>query len=218
MRNRATLKLSLHSKGRITKAPVGYYGNSYDRSGAQWGRTAEAMHHVTGGWSAPVKPWLTSSCTGVDKRASHDRRSFSDPPRTMTDNQVLTEEQVMNGFHAFLVSALRHAKVERLLTDELLASAEADLMICGKSWRISFLHATNSLFQVPHCAYTLRLSVLTRTLLEYLSLARGAAKSPRSASLPPPVRPGSFLSSNFGREQCRAFNPSPQNTPSTSLA
>lgn len=50
----------------------------------------------------------------------------------MDDNQVLSEEQVMNGFHAFLVSALRHAKVERLLDDELLASAEADLMICGK--------------------------------------------------------------------------------------
>ncbi|KAF8595738.1 hypothetical protein BDV93DRAFT_456195 [Ceratobasidium sp. AG-I] len=56
----------------------------------------------------------------------------------MADTQVLTEEQVMNGFHAFLVSALRHAKAERLLTDELLASAEADLMICGPALCLYF--------------------------------------------------------------------------------
>ncbi|KAB5590325.1 hypothetical protein CTheo_6240 [Ceratobasidium theobromae] len=56
----------------------------------------------------------------------------------MDDNQVLSEEQVMNGFHAFLVSALRHAKVERLLDDELLASAEADLMICGPALCLYF--------------------------------------------------------------------------------
>ncbi|KAF8720417.1 hypothetical protein RHS02_09010, partial [Rhizoctonia solani] len=56
----------------------------------------------------------------------------------MDDNQQLSEEQVMNGFHAFLVSALRHAKVERLLDDELLASAEADLMICGPALCLYF--------------------------------------------------------------------------------
>lgn len=63
----------------------------------------------------------------------------------MADSQVLTEEQVMNGFHAFLVSALRHAKAERLLTDELLASAEADLMICGECLLVAFLEDTNKL-------------------------------------------------------------------------
>ncbi|KAH7342166.1 hypothetical protein B0J17DRAFT_704622 [Rhizoctonia solani] len=56
----------------------------------------------------------------------------------MDDNQQLNEEQVMNGFHAFLVSALRHAKVERLLDDDLLASAEADLMICGPALCLYF--------------------------------------------------------------------------------
>ncbi|CAE6501503.1 unnamed protein product [Rhizoctonia solani] len=56
----------------------------------------------------------------------------------MDDNQQLNEEQVMNGFHAFLISALRHAKVERLLDDELLASAEADLMICGPALCLYF--------------------------------------------------------------------------------
>ncbi|CAE6476905.1 unnamed protein product [Rhizoctonia solani] len=56
----------------------------------------------------------------------------------MDDNQRLNEEQVMNGFHAFLISALRHAKVERLLDDELLASAEADLMICGPALCLYF--------------------------------------------------------------------------------
>ncbi|KAG8715768.1 hypothetical protein FRC08_010189 [Ceratobasidium sp. 394] len=50
----------------------------------------------------------------------------------MVDTQLLTEAEVINGFHAFLTSALKHAKAERLLTDDLLASAEADLMICGK--------------------------------------------------------------------------------------
>ncbi|KAG9098579.1 hypothetical protein FS749_003473 [Ceratobasidium sp. UAMH 11750] len=48
----------------------------------------------------------------------------------MVDAQLLTEAEVINGFHAFLTSALKHAKAERLLTDDLLASAEADLMIC----------------------------------------------------------------------------------------
>ncbi|KAG8716379.1 hypothetical protein FRC08_009547 [Ceratobasidium sp. 394] len=48
----------------------------------------------------------------------------------MVDTQLLTEPEVINGFHAFLTSALKHAKAERLLTDDLLASAEADLMIC----------------------------------------------------------------------------------------
>ncbi|CAE6527031.1 unnamed protein product [Rhizoctonia solani] len=56
----------------------------------------------------------------------------------MDDSQQLNEEQVMNGFHAFLVSALRHAKVERLLDDDLLASAEADLMICGPALCLYF--------------------------------------------------------------------------------
>ncbi|CAE6472438.1 unnamed protein product [Rhizoctonia solani] len=56
----------------------------------------------------------------------------------MDDNRQLSEEQVIKGFHAFLISALRHAKVERLLDDELLASAEADLMICGPALCLYF--------------------------------------------------------------------------------
>ncbi|KAG8724262.1 hypothetical protein FRC09_020550 [Ceratobasidium sp. 395] len=56
----------------------------------------------------------------------------------MVDTQLLTEQEVINGFHAFLTSALKHAKAERLLTDDLLASAEADLMICGPALCLYF--------------------------------------------------------------------------------
>ncbi|KAG9123545.1 hypothetical protein FRC07_014780, partial [Ceratobasidium sp. 392] len=56
----------------------------------------------------------------------------------MVDTQLLTETEVINGFHAFLTSALKHAKAERLLTDDLLASAEADLMICGPALCLYF--------------------------------------------------------------------------------
>lgn len=43
----------------------------------------------------------------------------------------LTEEYVQDSFHSFLKSSLTHAKVERLLEPEVLANAEADLMITG---------------------------------------------------------------------------------------
>lgn len=45
----------------------------------------------------------------------------------------LDEEYVMNGFHAFLAHALAQAKAERLLDEDTLASAEADIMVAGKS-------------------------------------------------------------------------------------
>ncbi|QRV89326.1 hypothetical protein RhiJN_17344 [Ceratobasidium sp. AG-Ba] len=51
---------------------------------------------------------------------------------------LLSEQEVINGFHAFLTSALKHAKAERLLSDDLLASAEADLMICGPALCLYF--------------------------------------------------------------------------------
>ena len=47
------------------------------------------------------------------------------------DDRKLTEEYVQDSFHSYLKSSLTHAKVERLLEPEVLASAEGDLMITG---------------------------------------------------------------------------------------
>lgn len=57
------------------------------------------------------------------------------PPNTnpIPFEDRLTEDQVIDGFHSFLSSALAQAKAERLLDADTLASAEADLMICGHS-------------------------------------------------------------------------------------
>ena len=50
---------------------------------------------------------------------------------TETSEFLLSEEYVQNCFHSYLKSALTQAKVERLLDNEVLASAESDLMITG---------------------------------------------------------------------------------------
>lgn len=51
---------------------------------------------------------------------------------TANTNMPLDEAYVMNGFHTFLANALAQAKAERLLDEDTLASAEADLMVAGK--------------------------------------------------------------------------------------
>jgi len=43
----------------------------------------------------------------------------------------LDEQNVINGFHVFLTSALSHAKAERLIDDDTLASAQNDVVIAG---------------------------------------------------------------------------------------
>ena len=48
------------------------------------------------------------------------------------DEQKLPEEYVQDSFHSYLKSSLTHAKVERLLEPQVLASAEGDLMITGE--------------------------------------------------------------------------------------
>lgn len=58
----------------------------------------------------------------------------------MTETQILlTEEYVQNCFHSYLKSALTQAKVERLLDNEMLSSAEGDLMITGASLDSDFV-------------------------------------------------------------------------------
>ena len=44
---------------------------------------------------------------------------------------TLSEEYIQECFHSYLKSSLTHAKVEGLLDEETLSSAEADLMITG---------------------------------------------------------------------------------------
>ena len=48
---------------------------------------------------------------------------------------TLSEEFVQQCFHSYLKSSLTHAKVEGLLDENALASAEADLMITGMFFR-----------------------------------------------------------------------------------
>ena len=62
-------------------------------------------------------------------------------------SQTLSEEQVIDGFHLFLRTALAQAKAERLLDADTLASAQADLMVSGmlqaKFWSSEPGHATS---------------------------------------------------------------------------
>ncbi|OJA18210.1 hypothetical protein AZE42_06179 [Rhizopogon vesiculosus] len=50
----------------------------------------------------------------------------------------LDEEYVQNSFHTYLKSSLTQAKVEKLIEDQVLASAEADLMISGPALCLYF--------------------------------------------------------------------------------
>ncbi|PVG00404.1 hypothetical protein CPB86DRAFT_843815 [Serendipita vermifera] len=51
---------------------------------------------------------------------------------------TLPEQLVMLGFHKFLVNALSQAKLEKLIDEDTLASAEADVMICGPALCLYF--------------------------------------------------------------------------------
>lgn len=46
--------------------------------------------------------------------------------------EKLSEQDVQDSFHSYLKSSLTQAKIERLIEPEVLASAEADLMITGE--------------------------------------------------------------------------------------
>lgn len=52
-------------------------------------------------------------------------------PTVAPYSERLSEDSVIDGFHVFLQSALGQAKAERLLDEETLASAEADIVIAG---------------------------------------------------------------------------------------
>ncbi|KAG1729845.1 uncharacterized protein EDB91DRAFT_1059822 [Suillus paluster] len=63
----------------------------------------------------------------------------------------LDEEYVQNSFHTYLKSSLTQAKVEKLIEDQVLASAEADLMISGPALCLYFaaLRCTTNPPSVP---------------------------------------------------------------------
>lgn len=48
-----------------------------------------------------------------------------------SSTNILPEKLVQDSFHSYLRSSLSQAKAERLLDEDLLSSAEADLMITG---------------------------------------------------------------------------------------
>ncbi|KAF9223933.1 hypothetical protein BS17DRAFT_781444 [Gyrodon lividus] len=56
----------------------------------------------------------------------------------MPDEQKLSEQYVQDSFHSYLKSSLTHAKVEKLIEPEVLASAEGDLMITGPALCLYF--------------------------------------------------------------------------------
>lgn len=45
---------------------------------------------------------------------------------------TIDDQTVMDGFHLFLTKSLGQAKAERLLDEQTLASAEADIMVAGQ--------------------------------------------------------------------------------------
>ncbi|KAG8946266.1 hypothetical protein FRC00_009702, partial [Tulasnella sp. 408] len=51
---------------------------------------------------------------------------------------VVTDEVTMNAFHKFLTLALAQAKAEKLLDEDTLASAEADIMVAGPALCLYF--------------------------------------------------------------------------------
>ncbi|KAG2110282.1 uncharacterized protein F5147DRAFT_689920 [Suillus discolor] len=63
----------------------------------------------------------------------------------------LDEEYVQSSFHTYLKSSLTQAKVERLIEDQVLASAQADLMITGPALCLYFaaLRCTTNPPSVP---------------------------------------------------------------------
>ncbi|TFY53796.1 hypothetical protein EVJ58_g9244 [Rhodofomes roseus] len=64
---------------------------------------------------------------------------------------VLSEEQVQDAFHSYLKSSLTQAKVEGLLPENILSSAEGDLMITGPALCLYFaaLRSTTEPPSVP---------------------------------------------------------------------
>jgi len=63
---------------------------------------------------------------------------------------TLTVEQVIHGFHQFLQYALAQAKFEKIIDEDTLASAEADVMICGPALCLYFA-ALRSNTTPPSC-------------------------------------------------------------------
>ncbi len=45
--------------------------------------------------------------------------------------ELLSEQHIQESFHSYLKSSLTQAKIERLLDESILSSAEGDLMITG---------------------------------------------------------------------------------------
>ncbi|KAF5341991.1 hypothetical protein D9611_001531 [Ephemerocybe angulata] len=73
------------------------------------------------------------------------------PHSTNSSASVLSEQLIQDSFHSYLRSSLTQAKLERLLDEDLLSSAEADLMITGPALCLFFaaLRSTTNPPSVP---------------------------------------------------------------------
>lgn len=55
-----------------------------------------------------------------------------------SSSNALSEDYIQDAFHNYLKSSLRQAKAERLLDEDILSSAEGDLMITGPALCLYF--------------------------------------------------------------------------------
>jgi hypothetical protein len=78
---------------------------------------------------------------------NHDTTTMS---QLYATSATLTVEQVIHGFHQFLQYSLAQAKLESIIDEETLASAEADVMICGPALCLYFA-ALRSSTTPPSC-------------------------------------------------------------------
>ncbi|KAF5317758.1 hypothetical protein D9619_012560 [Psilocybe cf. subviscida] len=83
--------------------------------------------------------------------AQHPHHKQGEDHKSRSNISVLPEKYIQDCFHVYLKNSLRHAKVERLLDDDVLASAEGDLMITAPALCLYFtaLNCTTTPPSVP---------------------------------------------------------------------
>jgi hypothetical protein len=82
------------------------------------------------------------------------------------EQSQISEHDAIDAFHSFLKNSLAQARAEKLLDDDTLSSAEADLMISGTLIIVSKFHALPTkthLLQAPPYVSSLPRFVQRRT-------------------------------------------------------
>lgn len=78
-----------------------------------------------------IAPFIPTRLQPIPPQLSFDSVTTHSTMSQQAAPSVVTDEVTMNAFHKFLTLALAQAKAERLLDEETLASAEADIMVAG---------------------------------------------------------------------------------------